>query len=143
MKLFTGLNIWALPIAAVATFLFGGIWYGVLSKHWLAAVGKTEEEIKAAGQSLPRLFAVTLIAQFVMAWILAGLILHLSKGGIPASLRSGAITGAFCWLGFVATTLVVNHGYQGSRRDLTLIDGRHWLGVLLIQGAILGAIGLS
>ena len=33
--------------AAVVGFLFGGIWYGVLGKSWMAALGKTEAEIKA------------------------------------------------------------------------------------------------
>ena len=43
---------------------------------------------------------------------------------------------------FVATTLVVNHGYQRSKASLMLIDGAHWLGVLLIQGAVIGLMGV-
>jgi hypothetical protein len=54
------------------------------------------------------------------------------------SARSGLVSGFFLWLGFVITTMAVNHAFQGERRRLTLIDGGHWLGVLLIQGAILG-----
>ena len=68
--------------------------------------------------------------------------LHLAKAGIAATPRSGLLSGAFCWLGFVATTLAVNHGYQGTRWMLTLIDGAHWLGVLLIQGLIIGWLGI-
>ncbi len=143
MKLFAGLNVWALPIAAIAGFLFGGLWYGMLSKAWLTAVGRTEQDIKNAGRSMPYLFAVTIVAQLIMAWILAGLLLHLAKSGIPIGFRTGIATGAFCWIGFVATTLVVNHGYQGAKNSLTLIDGGHWLGVLLIQGAVLGLWGLA
>jgi hypothetical protein len=41
------------------------------------------------------------------------------------------------------TSLVVNHAFQGVRRTLTLIDGGHWLGVLLIQGAIIGWFGVN
>jgi hypothetical protein len=40
--------------------------------------------------------------------------------------------------GFVITTMAVNHAFQGARGSLTLLDGGHWLGVLLVQGAILG-----
>ena len=52
------------------------------------------------------------------------------------------VSGAFIWLGFVITTMVVNYAFHGARHALTLIDGGHWLGVLLIQGAILGGWGL-
>jgi hypothetical protein len=75
-----------------------------------------------------------------MAWVLAGLIGHLGKDQV--TLRNGLISGVFVWLGFVITVLVVNYGYQGAKRALTLIDGGHWLGVLLIQGAVIGWLGV-
>ena len=43
---FAGINYWAILIAAVAGWIVGGIWYGVLGKPWLAALGKTKAEIK-------------------------------------------------------------------------------------------------
>lgn len=43
----------------------------------------------------------------------------------------------------VITTMAVNHAFQGQRGALTLTDGGHWLGVLLIQGAILGWWGVG
>ena len=46
-----------------------------------------------------------------------------------------------CWLGFVLTTIVVNNAYTFRRPLLTTIDSLHWLGVLAIMGAILGAMG--
>jgi hypothetical protein len=56
-------------------------------------------------------------------------------------LRNGVISGAFCWLGFVITTMIVNNSF--ARRDprLLLIDGGHWLVVLLLIGAIVGGFG--
>ncbi|HSO46981.1 MAG TPA: DUF1761 domain-containing protein, partial [Rhizobiaceae bacterium] len=39
------------------------------------------------------------------------------------------------------TTLVVNHRYGGFGWDLTLIDAGHWLAVLLVMGAVIGAFG--
>lgn len=136
---FAGMNAWAIVAAAIVSFVFGAVWYGTLSKPWMAAIGKTEADIKNAGSPIP-LYAMTLAALVVMAWILAGVIGHLGPGQV--TLRNGIISGAFAWVGFVATTLVVNHGFQGAPRNLTLIDGGHWLGVLLIQGAVIGAIGV-
>ena len=75
-----------------------------------------------------------------MAWVLAGVIGHL--GAEEVTVRNGVISAAFIWLGFVITTLAVNHAFQGSKRTLTLIDGGHWLGVLLLQGAIIGLVGV-
>jgi hypothetical protein len=74
--------------------------------------------------------------------MLAGVILHLAKAGQPATVRNGMISAGFIWAGFVMTSLIVNHAFQGAKRALTLIDGGHWLGVLLIQGAILGWMGI-
>ena len=136
---FAGMNYLAILIAAGASFLFGGIWYGVLSRQWMAAVGKSESDLNT-GTPLPVLLGITIVAQIVMAWVLAGIVGHLGPGQV--TLRNGVISGAFCWLGFVITTLVVNHGYQGARRALTVIDGLHWLGVMLIQGAVIGWMGV-
>ncbi|MEQ1614560.1 MAG: DUF1761 domain-containing protein, partial [Hyphomicrobiaceae bacterium] len=78
----------------------------------------------------------------VMAWVLAGILAHLLKGGVAIGVRNGMLTAAILWLGFVATTLASNHAFQGARRMLTVIDAGHWLGVLLIQGAIIGGWAL-
>jgi hypothetical protein len=55
--------------------------------------------------------------------------------------RAGAISGAFCWLGFVLTTVTINNAYQGRQWRLTAIDATHWLIVLVIIGAIVGWMG--
>jgi hypothetical protein len=132
----TLVNYLAVLLAAAASFLFGGVWYGILSKQWMAAIGKTPEQIKAQGSAaVPMVIAA--FCQLVMAYMLAGLMGHIGQ----LTFRGGIISGVLVWLGFVATTLIVNHSFQGHPRALTLIDGGHWLGVLLIQGAIIGLMG--
>jgi len=138
---FAGLNYLAIVLAAIAGFMFGWLWYGVLfSKAWLEAVGKTEEEIKGGGGPSPMPFVISFIALLIMAWVLAGVIGHLGPGEV--TFRNGVISGAFIWLGFVITTLATNHAFQGSKRAQTLIDGGHWLGVLVLQGAVIGLLGV-
>jgi len=83
---------------------------------------------------------VAAVAQLVMAYVLAGLIGHLGPGQV--TVWNGMVSGFFIWLGFVLTTLVVNHSFQGQAGMLTVVDGGHWLGVLLIQGAVIGLIGV-
>ena len=53
-----------------------------------------------------------------------------------------AISGFFLWLGFAVTIMATNNAFGMRRFSLTLIDGGHWLGVLLIQGAIIGLVGV-
>lgn len=130
----------AIFFAALASFAFGGVYYTVLSKPWMAAQGKTENDIKNSGRPLPMLLILTFVAALVMAWVLAGIIGHLGPGRV--TIRAGLISALFVWVGFVATTMTVNHGYQGARWSLSLIDGSHWLGVLLIQGAVIGWFGI-
>ncbi len=137
--IFAGVNYWSILAAAVAGFLFGGLYYGLLSKHWLAAIGKSMKEVQKTGMALPML--VSALGLLVMAWVLAGIVGHLGLGKV--TLRNGIITGALCWLGFVATTIATNHAYGGGKPALTLIDSAHWLGVLLIQGAVIGAMGVN
>jgi hypothetical protein len=135
---FGNLDYWPIPIAAIASFAFGAVWYTSLSRQWMAARGLTEAEVRARTGRSPLPFVISFVALLIMAWMLAGILLHLARGGTVMSVRSGLVAGFFLWLGFVITTMAVNHAFQGERPSLTLIDGGHWLGVLLIQGAILG-----
>ena len=101
------------------------------------------EKAKAQMGTVPWPFIISFVALLVMAWMLAGVLLHLARGGMVISVRAGVISGFFLWFGFVITTMAVNHAFHGAKRSLTLIDGGHWLGVLLIQGAILGWWGVQ
>ncbi|MDX2201929.1 MAG: DUF1761 domain-containing protein [Hyphomicrobiaceae bacterium] len=127
------INIFAAVAGATASFVFGGIWYSALSKHWMEAAGRSPEGFKES----VGLYLLTFAAQLVMAVVLAAVLVHLERGGIPIRLRSGLLSAALVWFGFVVTTMSVNYAFHGARAKLTLIDGAHWLGVLLIQGAVL------
>jgi len=136
---FAGVNYLAVLLGAVAAFIFGGAWYGVLGKRWLAALGKEEAAVRSGPPMALRL-AIAVLALLVMGYMLAGVIGHLGPGQV--TLRNGLIGGFFIWIGFVLTTLIVNYVFQNQKPMLTVIDGGHWLGVLLIEGAVIGAIGV-
>ena len=137
---FAGINHTAILVAALASFIFGAVYYGALGKPWMAAQGKSEADIENSGRPLPMLLVLSFVSALVMAWVLAGIIGHLGPGRV--NVRNGIVSALFAWVGFVATTMTVNHGYQGARWSLTAIDGGHWLGVLLLQGAIIGWFGI-
>lgn len=134
--------VFAIAAAAIASWLFGAVWYTALAKPWMAALGKSEAELRQPrGPWGPHWvpFVLSLVAQLVMAWVLAGLLGHLGF----RTVRSGIVSAALLWLGLVATTLATNHAFAGARPKQTLINGGHWLGVLLIQGAVLGGFAAS
>ena len=137
---FAGINYLAVLIAAAAGFGVGMPWYMAFAKPWMAANDLTKEKMedcrRGSGAALPFIFAF--VACLVMAWVLAGVIGHLGT----VSVRSGVISGLFCWLGFVITTMVVNNSFAMRRPMLLAIDGGYWLLVLVLMGATIGAIGV-
>jgi hypothetical protein len=139
----SNMNYLAVFIAAVAAWIFGAAYYGVLGKAWVEAQGKTMEAFKqeqaAKKGSLAAVapFLLAFVAELAMAFVLFGILTHLRL----FTVRAGIISGAFCWLGFALTTIAVNYAFSGRRFMLTVIDAGHWLGVLLIMGAVLGAFG--
>jgi hypothetical protein len=134
---FSGVNYVAVVIAALAGFGLGAVWYMTLGGVWLRAMGKTAAELTLEGPAKAMPFVISIVALLIMAAMLAGIMGHLGS----VSVRGGVITGALVWLGFVITTMGVNHAFGGAKPMLTLIDGGHWLAVLLIQGAVIGAFG--
>jgi len=136
---FSGPSYLAILIAAIVAWLAGAVWYMALAKPWMAALGITPDEMEARKKEpsayLP--FIYCFAAELVMAWVLAGVLGHIGA----LTLRGGVISAAFCWLGFVLTTLLVNNSFARRDRRLLLIDGGHWLLVLVLMGAIIGAMG--
>jgi len=125
--------------AAIVSWLFGAVYYGLLGQHWADALGKTREQLMPGGRPATLTMVVSFVAQLVMAEMLAGSIAHLGPG--QTTVPNALISAAFLWVGFVLTVLVTTHGYQGAKRMLTVIDGAHWFGVLLLQGLVIGLMG--
>jgi len=135
---FAGVNYVAVIVAAVVAFFFSGIYYRALGDAWVKAIGFTNKTLDKRGMRTPLVIAA--VANLVMAWVLAGLLAHLGPGQV--TLKNGLVSGAFAWLGFVVTTLAVNYAFGMRKPTLMVIDAAHWLLVLVIMGAIIGAFGV-
>ncbi len=130
-------NYVAVLVAAIAGWLLGAAWYGVLGKQWMNALGWDEEKIKGPREMPLAAMIISLIALLIMAYMLAGIMAHVG----PATIGIGVISGALVWLGFTITTIAVNNAFQMRNPMLTIIDGGHWLAVLVLQGAVIGFLG--
>jgi len=132
-----GVNFLALIVATIASMAMGAAWYGTLAKPWMAAAGLTEADLKGPngeprGGPIP--YVVAAVSKFVMAFCLAKLLVVLDALS-PGNAIAAAL---FLWIGFVATTLSVNHRFQLRPWSLTAIDGGYWLAVLVVQGIVIG-----
>lgn len=126
-----------IAVATVASMAIGAAWYSGLAKPWIAANGFSEEQIKSVeANDTPIIYVFAAISHVVMAIILSGVIIH--SGGVAITIGDGVLTGFLLWLGFVVTSMVVNHRFQFKPWSLTIIDAGHYLFVIVAQGAILG-----
>jgi hypothetical protein len=135
-------NYVSVLLAAVAAWIFGGVYYTSLSKYWLAAQGKTLEQCQAeqaskSGAAKAAPFIVVFVGELIMAWAMYGILFHMSM----FTLRAGAISGAALWLGFVLPTIAGNYVFSGKKTMLIVIDSGAWLGAMIIIGAVVGWMG--
>ena len=75
----------AIAAATGAAWVFGAAWYGILGQRWMTAAGLTDADLAGPGGRhrapiIPMI--VSLVAEFVMALILAGVIAHTAKKGV-------------------------------------------------------------
>lgn len=131
-------SIVSIVVAAVVTFLLGWLWYSpvLFGTIWMKEAGITKGEMtKAKKKSMMGSMIGGLIGQLIMAWVLAVFIS--ATGALGAS---GGMTIAFwAWLGFVATIGLGSVLWENKSAKLFWINMIHWLVVLLVQGAIIGA----
>lgn len=124
-------------LAFVASLAVGFVWYlpPVLGNRWMAAIGKTEEDLKningGAGLWLPMLLASALTA-VLLAALMAALGLDNALGGAVFGLATGLV--------FRAGGHVIHNGFAGRPAAVTLIDAGHDLVAMGLAGAIIGAM---
>lgn len=137
MMLDLDVNWIGILLATVASMALGMAWYMGLSKQWVAATGKKQEDLMGSGGSAaPFVFAA--ISQFIMACFIAVLTPALMD---ETSVSTAITLGVMMWFGFILTSMVLNHRYQNMSWSLTLIDGGYLLGVVIVQGLVIGLFG--
>ena len=127
----------AIVLAVVASMAFGMAWYMGLEKYWVAATGKSKDELMSNGSSSPFIWAA--IMQFIKAIFIAQLTFMLFDDVI--NVKNAVHTGMLMWFGFILTSMTINHRYQNLSWKLTLIDGGYLLGVVIVQGIVIGVFG--
>ncbi|GLT08522.1 DUF1761 domain-containing protein [Sulfitobacter sp. PR48] len=109
----------AVIIAAAAGFGFGAVWYMLLAKPWMAAVGikvGPNGKPEGDGSSLP------FILSGVAMLLVAGMMRHVfALSGIDTAME-GLVSGLGIGLFFISPWIMINNAYPGRPFRLTLID---------------------
>lgn len=124
----------AVLVAALASFVLGGLWYSpiLLGKQWMRLAGITEETLKKGhpGVIFGGSFVLALVASAVFAMFL----------GPDPSFSFGAGAGLAAGLCWVAAAFGVNYLFERRPLGLFLINGGYNTVWFLVMGAILGAL---
>jgi hypothetical protein len=134
---FAAINWWAVLVAAVATFLIGGLWYTALfGQRWAQLNGYSEEKLKAMRAQLPPplFFGGLLACYFLIAVVVALLVVAFQINSVP----SGALLGLLLWLGPTAAVAFTGHLASDKPLGAYVLDASYQLIYLVLIGAILG-----
>jgi hypothetical protein len=118
-------------VAAAATFVLGGLWYGPLfGKAWQRRTGLSDEQLKTA--NMARTFGLSFVLSFVAAWVFA---LFLGPDPAPGfAIGVGALAG-LCWVG---ASFGINDLFEQRSLGLWAINaGYHTLAFTLF-GVVFG-----
>jgi hypothetical protein len=127
-------NYLAVVVAAIAYFVLGALWYGVLfNKPWMALEHITIEQARSVSPVVP--YIVSFLLELLVAYSLA--LLCIWRNANTAS--RGASVGVLVWIGFVGPIALMNYMFEMRPRALYAINEFYPLAGLILMGAILGA----
>lgn len=121
-----GISAWWVLAAVIVYFAAGALWYSPLmfSKLWQAEIKKKAGDVKMTASPM----VITFLAMAVLVVFLAYLMHATNTTGVWRS----AYLALKVWLGFVATTALINNVFQNASKKLFAIDqGYHLVGILL------------
>lgn len=122
-------NWLAIALAALSSFVIGGLWYSVLfARPWQRAAGVTDDQLT---HGTARVFIGSAILAIVMAISLAAFI---GANGPGFGVFAGFATGAT----FVAAAFGVNYLFERRSPLLFAINGSYNVVSFTVMGAIIG-----
>lgn len=128
---FSSLNWLAVFIAAILSFVVGGLWYSPLlfGKAWLKEMGFADEDMQG---DMARIFGLSFVASLVIAINLAMFL------GPDASLGWGLAAGALAGVGWVAMAIGIIYLFSRHSLKLYFIDAGYNVVTFTLMGGLLG-----
>ena len=127
-------NYAAVFISALAYWLLGAVWFGVVfSKPWMALENITMEQAKSMNPVLP--YVVSFLLNLLIAYALAQVCIWRNANTIGR----GASVGVLLWIGFIGPITYTTYMYEMRPKELFAINQFYPLAGLVLMGAIIGA----
>jgi uncharacterized membrane protein (DUF485 family) len=129
-------NYLAIVVVVVVQAAAGALWYSpmIFGNPWMAALGTTQEEIRARGGQAWAI-AVAVLASIVGTLVIASFVQTSGADSVGA----GVVVGLMAGIGLVATAVGVHYVFEARPLKLFLINAGAPVLNLLIAGAVLGA----
>jgi hypothetical protein len=127
-------NYPAVLVAAIAYWILGAVWYGVLfGKSWMVLEGMTEAQAKSMNPVLP--YVISFLLNILIAYSLAQICIWRNANTVGR----GASVGVLLWIGFVGPITFTTYMYEMRPKELFAINQFYPLAGMVMMGAILGA----
>lgn len=123
-------NIWAVLVAAVGSFVLGGLWYSpvLFGKAWQKETGLTDEQLAKA--NMPVIFGLAFVLCFAASFVFAMFL------GPRPPLALGLGAGSSAGLFWVASSFGINYLFERKSLKLFLING----GYHTLQFTLIGLV---
>lgn len=121
--------ILATLVAALASFVLGGLWYGPLfGGAWKRRTGLSDEELKDGNPA--KIFGLSFVLAFIAAWVFG---MFLGPDPAPAfALGVGALAG-LCWVG---AAFGINDLFERRALPLWAINAGYHTTAFILYGAV-------
>ncbi len=128
------INYLAVVVAALATFILGGLWYSpmLFGKAWMRANNFSDEDLQTFSKA--RMFSWSFIFSLVMA-----LNLTMFLAGPTTNTTWGMTAGGLAGFGWVAMAIAIVGLFENKSWTYILINGGYMTLAFVIMGAIIGA----
>jgi len=128
------INYPAVLVAALSTFILGGLWYSPLlfGKAWMRVNNFTEADLQMFSKA--RMFGWSFVFSIVMALNLA-----MFLAGPTTNVGWGMTAGALAGLGWVAMAIAIIGVFENKSWIYILINGGYMTVAFIVMGAIIGA----
>ena len=130
----SAINWLAVLVAALSTFLLGGLWYSpvLFGKAWMKENGFTDDDMKKGNMGM--IFGLSFMWSLVMAANLA-MFLNDSKTGTAWGATAGFLAG----FGWVAMSIFIIGLFERRSLRYLLINAGYMTVSFVVMGLILGA----
>lgn len=128
------LNWWAVLVAALSTFLIGGLWYSpvLFGKLWMKENNLTDEDLQKG--NMAKTFGFSFVWSLVMAFNLG---MFLNDAQTTASW--GAIAGFLAGFGWVTMAIFIIGLFEKRSTLYMLINAGYMIVAFVVMGLIIGA----